>query len=246
MDIDIESLETATLDAVAPTSIQTLPGWLLPFDNTTIGRAISAVPVRHTMADLATVSDIESRYQERGMKTQFRIAEVAGLSDLRQALLKQGYTPQQPTLTMVGSIDQWPASASGWEVAISAQPTTAWNSVYLSESFDPIDGANRVKALSRSRYLLYATVQDKAVPIAAGTAALSEGWVSLHGMRTKASSRGMGCARALIATFGQEALKRNLNRCFLQVEAGNETAIRLYCSLGFRTAWLYHYWRKST
>jgi ribosomal protein S18 acetylase RimI-like enzyme len=49
----------------------------------------------------------------------------------------------------------------------------------------------------------------------------------------------------LIAALGQEALARGLERCFLQVEDGNDAAIRLYRSLGFQTAWLYHYWRKA-
>jgi hypothetical protein len=47
MEIDIESLERATLDAVAPETVESLPGWLFPIDRTTIGRAISAVPLRH-------------------------------------------------------------------------------------------------------------------------------------------------------------------------------------------------------
>ena len=246
MDIDIESLETATLDAVAPAAVETMAGWLLPFDNTTIGRAISAVPVRHNLTDVASVLEIESRYAERGMKAQFRVAEVAGLSKLRETLLQLGFTPEQPTLTMVGNVSQWPTQALDRKVELTKQPTTAWTSVYLSEDFDPIDGANRVRALSRSRYLVYASLQDVTGPLAAGTAAFSQGWVSLHGMRTVARSRGIGCASALIATFGQEAARRNLNRCFLQVEAGNDTAIRLYRSLGFQTAWLYHYWRKPS
>ncbi len=244
MDIDIASLETATLDAVAPAELDTVPGWLLPFDNTTIGRAISAVPIRHSMEDLASIADIASRYTARGLKTQFRIAEVDGLAPLRNALLQHGYTPQQPTLTMVGNVSLWPTSSTGWNVELSVQPTPAWTSVYLSEDFDPIDGANRVKALSRSQYLVYASANDDLGPIAAGTAAFSQGWVSLHGMRTVVRSRGMGCASALIATFGQEALRRKIDRCFLQVEAGNTNAIRLYRSLGFQTAWSYHYWRK--
>jgi hypothetical protein len=40
MNTEIESLERATLDAVAPASVGSLPGWLLPFDKSTVGRAI--------------------------------------------------------------------------------------------------------------------------------------------------------------------------------------------------------------
>jgi hypothetical protein len=41
MEIDIESLERATLDAVAPATVESPAGRLLPFDETTIGRATS-------------------------------------------------------------------------------------------------------------------------------------------------------------------------------------------------------------
>ena len=243
MDIDIESLELATLDAVAPAQVGTHAGWLLPFDNTTIGRAISAVPVRHDAIDPSQIPDIEARYAERGLKTQFRIADVAGLSDLHTALSRHGYTAQQATWTLVGKVQDWPAAPSR-TVHLGTQPSQPWESVYLSEDFDPVDGANRVRALSRSDCLVYGWLADADAAVCAGTAAFSRNWVSLHGLRTLAKARGKGCASDLIAALGQEARKRNIARCFLQVEAENASAIRLYRSVGFQTAWLYHYWRK--
>jgi N-acetylglutamate synthase len=244
MDTDIESLERATLDAVAPAEVDTLPGWLLPLDQSTVGRAISAVPLQHAKLDPKCLGEIELRYAQRGLKTQFRLAAVPGLSSLQRSLLERGYAPHQPTLTLVGTVDSWPAVPAEQAVQLSAQPTAAWTSVYLSEDFDPVDGANRVRALSRSHSLVYASISDASGPIAAGTASFSQGWASLHGLRTVARERSKGRARALIAALRQEAESRNLERCFLQVEEENKPAIRLYRSLGFRTAWLYHYWRK--
>lgn len=245
MNIDIASLEQATLDAVAPAEVETLPDWLLPFDRSTVGRATSAVPLRHHGMDPATLGAIEALYTERGLKAQFRIADVAGLADLHQTLHTLGYAPQQPTLTMVGNVRQWPVAGPDRAVQLSHQPTDAWQSVYLSADFDPIDGANRVRALSRSACLVYACLSDASGAVAAGTAAFSQGWASLHGMRTLARGRGKGFATALITTLGQAARARNVGRCFLQVEDGNLPAQSLYRGLGFQTAWLYHYWRKA-
>jgi ribosomal protein S18 acetylase RimI-like enzyme len=244
MDTDVESLERATLDAVAPAEVGTLPGWLLPFDTTTVGRAISAVPLRHTDLDTALIAQIEARYARRNLKTQFRVADVPGLATLQQALREHGYSAQQATLTLVGTVAQWPQLRPELAIQLSAQATQAWASVYLSSDFDPQDGANRVRALSRSQHLVFACLSDATGAIAAGTAAFSQGWASLHGLRTVARERGKGCARSLIAALGQEAQARNVKRCFLQVEANNAPAIKLYRSLGFQTAWLYHYWRK--
>ena len=244
MEIDIESLERATLDAVAPTTVKPLAGWLVPFDHTTIGRAISAVPLSHDHIDTSSLAEIESEYLQRGYRAQFRVADVVGLNNVHRALREHGYLPHQPTLTMVGKVGDWPQRNADWSVQINQRPTEGWKSVYLSKDFDPVDGANRVRALSRSTCLVYTHLIDDSGPIAAGTASFGRGWLGLHGFRTVTRMRGRGCARSLIAELGRVAVLRRITRCFLQVEKENAPAIHLYGSLGFQTAWLYHYWRK--
>ena len=244
MVIDVESLERATLDAVAPNAVGALPGWLLPFDTTTVGRAISAVPVHHANPNPALIPAIEACYAERGLRAQFRLADVPGTAGLRQKLLQAGYLPSQPTWTMVGTVSQWPTHSTR-TVHCAGQSSAGWQSVYMSADFDPVDGANRVRALSRSNHLVYAWLEDATGAIAAGTAAFSHGWASLHGLRTVVRERGKGCARDLIAALGQFAREKEIERCFLQVEDGNAPAISLYQNLGFESAWLYHYWHKQ-
>jgi hypothetical protein len=150
MEIDIESLERATLEAVVPAVVETLPGWLIPMDRSTVGRAVSAVPLRHALLDPAAVPLIECRYTLRGLQAQFRVADVIGLANLHHALMEQGYTPQQPTLTLVGNVRDWPCAKHDVSLHISKLATDHWKSVYLSPEFDPVDGASRVLALSRS------------------------------------------------------------------------------------------------
>lgn len=244
MDVDIESLERATLDAVAPAEVGVLPGWLLPFDPSSVGRATSAVPLRHAKMDPRALGDIEARYARRGLRAQFRIAEQPGLAQLHRALLGLGYSAEQATLTMVGAVGRWPAIGPGWQVHITPQPTPQWRSVYLAADFDPVDAAHRVRLLSRSPHLVFASLSDASGAIAAGTASFSQGWASLHGMRTLAKERGRGCASALIAALAQVARAKGMERCFLQVDASNTAATSLYRRLGFETAWQYHYWRK--
>lgn len=250
MEIDIESLERATLEAVVPAVVETLPGWLIPMDRSTVGRAVSAVPLRHALLDPAAVPLIECRYTLRGLQAQFRVADVIGLANLHHALMEQGYTPQQPTLTLVGNVRDWPCARHDVSLHISKLATDHWKSVYLSPEFDPVDGANRVLALSRSSSMVYASLCNASDSVcsdalAAGTASFSHGWASLHGLRTLERARRKGYARALIAALGKEAAARGLDRCFLQVEEGNTPAIDLYRQIGFQTAWRYHYWRKK-
>lgn len=243
MHIDIESLEKATLDAVAPSEVGSMPDWLLPYDHGTVGRAISAVPVRHDSVDPSAIPDIEALYAKRGLQARFRIAHVAGLASVEEELRQRGYTAQKPTLTLVGTVDTWPTVATD-HVQLSEAATDAWSSVYLGPDFDPVDGANRVRALARSKCLVYASIANASGVVAAGNGAFSQGWVSLHGLRTVARERGKGHASAMIAAFGAEARARGLNRCFLQVDEDNTNALRLYRALGFEMAWSYRYWRK--
>lgn len=244
MTFDIESLERATLDAVAPSRVEALPGWLLPFDRSTVGRAISAVPLQHHDLDREAVHAIEARYKTQNLRAQFRIANVDGLSEIEACLQGLGYRAHQPTLTMVCSNLDWHQTQSEWTVHVSATAIPAWQSVYLANDFDPVDGANRVKALSRSNCVHYAWIEGASETIAAATVSMSQGWMSLHGLRTLQSVRGQGCATALIQTLGKFARLQGLDKCFLQVEETNTPAISLYRRFGFETAWRYRYWRK--
>jgi ribosomal protein S18 acetylase RimI-like enzyme len=133
-----------------------------------------------------------------------------------------------------------------WPVQLTLQASEEWRAVYLTEGFDPVDGANRVRALSRSNYLVFAHISDEEGPIAAGTASFSHGWVGIHGLRTVSRLRNKGCARAIIAKLGEVATTRGMDQCYLQVEETNAPAISLYCRLGFLSTWRYHYWRKQT
>ncbi|MFZ3128550.1 MAG: GNAT family N-acetyltransferase, partial [Rhodoferax sp.] len=122
-------------------------------------------------------------------------------------------------------------------------PDTAWAAVYTAPGFDPVDGAHRVQALSRSHHAVYACVSQDHTPLAAGTAAFSQGWASIHGMRTVPSARGRGLATRILGGLADAAQARGLDRVFLQVEESNQTAQALYLRAGLVTAWRYHYWR---
>lgn len=247
MPIYIESLERATLDAVAPQQTHELPGWLLPFDTSSIGRATSAVPLRHAALPSESIADIESSYLAHSLEPRFRIADVSGLLSLQQALGARGFVATQPTLTQVGSLAALLDStraANAAPVIVSQHPTDAWQAVYTAAGFDAADGAQRVQALSRSTTVLYASISTTEGPLAAGTASISQGWASFHGMRTVPQARGRGYARRIMAELARAAQAQGLERAFLQVEEYNTTAIALYERLGFHTAWRYHYWRK--
>ncbi len=241
---DIASLELATLDAVAPLEVHDLPGWLLPLDRSTIGRAKSAVPTRHSDLDPAQLATMEARYHAWGIAAAFRVADVPGLSRVHQTLRAMGYQPEQPTLVQISTVAQVRALPTAGTAQVHMHPNATWASVYTAPGFDPVDGAHRVQALSRGAHGVFASVQSGALPLAAGTASLSQGWASVHGMRTVANARGRGLASQVLVSLADAAAARGFERIFLQVEEENAAARALYSRAGFSTAWRYNYWRR--
>ena len=246
---DIEAIERATLAAVAPQDVDEMPGWLLPFDAGTVGRAHSAVPLWHdARIQAADIASIVERYRARGLRPSLRVAAVPALAHLDAALIEQGLTVTQPTLTCVARVaDLLYATRSIATAEVSPSPSPAWSQVYLGEGFDPVDGASRVQALSRASGSLYAqSVDPRSNPaqvVATGVGSYGHGWLGIHGMRTLGTHRKQGHASRILRALALQAEARGLRSAYLQVEEGNQSALGLYESLGFTMVWRYIYWR---
>ena len=241
---DIEAIEWATLSAVAPEAMEEIPGWLLPFDSGTVGRAQSAVPVRHAAPDAAALREIEARYAARGLPSVLRIPLVAAFDGFRDLLARSGYHGAKPTQVQTAATSDVQRVAKGPAADIASQPDAGWATVFLGEGFDPVDGASRVKTLSRAPGTLFASIREDGRTVAAGAAAFGHGWASVHGMRTAQACRGRGLAARVLASLADAASARGYPRMFLQVEAHNPPAQSLYRRAGFQPAWTYAYWRK--
>ena len=240
---DIAAIERATLDAVCPSEVGEIPGWLLPYDPLPIGRAQSAVPLTHAALQLPTLMSIHARYQQQHRHTVFRLPEHLLDPALTQALQDRGFSPDEPVHVQVAPTQTLLQLAAPDRAVIQAAPNPQWASVYTADDFDPQDGANRVKLLSRSAHAVYAHISRDGQALAAGVGVISQGWLSIHGMRTRPEAQGQGLASKILAGLAAHAAAKGLARVFLQVEASNTAALGLYRKAGFSTAWRYQYWR---
>lgn len=242
----VEDIERATLAAVCPQTVEELPGWLLPMNVGTVGRAISAVPLSHTFVGdvVALVANIESRYVAHGFKAAFRLPDVANFVPMQQHLATLGYRMEQPTLVQTGSALAMRHMADNLMAEVADSPDAAWAQLFLGDGFDPVDGAHRVALLSRAKGTAFASLRQNGETVAGGAGSFSHGWASVHGMRTAVAHRGQGLAKQVLAGLAQTALDRGYDKVFLRVEAENNSANALYKKAGFQTAWQYAYWRK--
>ena len=238
---DIESLERATVEGVAPAKVLEIGGWLVPLDDGAIGRAKSAVPLRHD-ADASALSAIEAAYWTAGLSPAFRVSEGPGLQAVREALTQRGYVGGKPTIVKVGDVDRL-AALRDRPGDLMAEPDAAWGAVFLGEGFDPEDGASRVAALTRSPDALYGAAREDGQTVAVGCVTFGHGWAAIHGMRTEARRRGRGLASTVLAALGRAIQDRGIDRVFLQVEEAND-ARSLSRKAGFQEAWRYRYWTR--
>ena len=241
---DIESIERATLTAVAPEQVDAIDGWLLPMDPGTVGRAHSAVPLHHGAHPPALIGTIAQRYRDAGLRPVLRLPEVPAFEPWWPELRAQGFRREQPTLTQTGVLDGLLALAPNADgVSLDPRPDAAWMAMFLGKGMDPVDGASRSKALSRAEGTLFASQRQGGETLACGAACYAQGWLSMHGLRTAARQRGRGLAGRMIHAMALEAQRRGITRVFLQVDASNEPALALYRRAGMATAWSYAYWR---
>ncbi len=239
-DGEIAALERDTVDAVAPPEVIEIGGWRVPFDNGTIGRAKSAVPLRHDLGPEA-LDEIEAAYRQRNLTPAFRIADAPSLAGVTADLARRGYAPDQPTIFKTGSTAAMARLSDGPAMLLS-EPSQAWGAVFLGDGFDFNDGAHRIAALTRSPDAVYGAAGEGADIQAVGVMSFGETWAGVHGMRTAPAHRGKGLASRILATLGAAAQARGIERVFLQVEEPNP-ARRIYRAAGFTQAWRYHYWR---
>jgi len=245
MDSYVEAIERATFAAVPPQRVLELPGWLAGLDDGTVGRAHSAVPLRHEQPPNLPLLALETAYASHGLQAVLRLPSSSGFEHLALELAASGYAPQQPTVAQIATLPLSLAS-SGHVVQLRSEPDDAWSRLFLGTTANVPDAVSRLAILRRSRGAIYGSAQAPGGELAAvGVCQLAHGWCGIHGMRTAAPWRGRGFASAILDAFTRHAQAQGVRMAFLQVEEANTIAQSVYRRAGFSTAWAYAYWRRS-
>ncbi|MFZ4121715.1 MAG: GNAT family N-acetyltransferase [Caulobacterales bacterium] len=247
------ALEIATLDTWRAQDYEAKFGWRLLASGGVTGRVNAVWPIGWTgEASLeAAIAFSENWYVRRGLRACFKVAESASApAGLSEALVARGYLCHTPTLVMVrgsptgaGEPRALPG-ADGIEVALQSAPDGAFDLVFGAASTTAADLAERRGIVARTPPpRAYAVARSAGTPAAIGMVGVNEaGLAGLYAMRTVPAFRRRGLARAVVGALAAYATAQGAHAIFLQVEAGNLAAIRLYEGLGFGTAYAYSYW----
>lgn len=242
----IERIERATLDAVRPQQVQELPGWLLPMDPGTVGRAHSAVPLQHVPPTVEELEGVAQCYVQNGWHPVLRLPDLPAWMPVNTQLLERGWHRSKPTCVMTAAVTLLAQRAvvvlpADVALHLTDSASAEWTALFLGPGMDPVDGASRARALARSHSTRFLRVDWAGRTVACGAVCFSQCTVSAHGLRTALSHRGRGLATAMLGAMASEAKVQGLSDAFLQVEASNP-AKALYERLGFEVAWQYAYW----
>ncbi len=242
---DVETIERATLAAVAPLELVEDDGWLLAANEGVIGRANSVAAVNTGSDSLgAKISRAIAFYEARCLRPTFRLSSWSRPEPIASALTERGFVGRDPVLvmtaearTVVGETNDVVA------VSFADRPDEAWRELFLGPGVAASEAEKRIAALARGRGMRFANLCEGEEIVAVGVCGVAGEWAGIHGMRTKPAHRRRGHARKILRGLAAIAEVEGASRMFLQVEADNAPAIKLYEALGFEEAYQYAYWR---
>lgn len=186
----------------------------------------------------------EEFYARRGAAARFQISPPACPDGLGTLLAERGYRRESPMSLQVASATQVLAQAPSGplRVRVDDRPAPAWFGVWHAVHGHGIDPGAEWAMLGRvAQPAAYACALLGDEVVAVGRAVADTGWAGVFGMATLPAARGKGAARAVLAELARWAAAHAASRMYLQVERGNQAALRLYGQAGFREVCGYYY-----
>ncbi len=244
-------LEEVAANAVAPTIVQLVDGWLLrAWPDAPFRRPNSVLAVRGDAHGLAArLAIVEDFYRRRGLPVRYQVGAVVEPPGLEELLAARGYVIEAATVVQTATVADVLASSTVADVRVDAVDTAdeRWLARHGAAHGD--DPAPRQRVATYARLLARlapraiaatATAKD-GTTVAAGFVVVERGWGGIFGMGTRVEARRTGVARALLHALARHAQTLGATRLYLQVEAENAPALALYARSGFDRAYDYHY-----
>lgn len=222
--------------------------WLLRASSGFTTRSNSVLPLGDPGRPLEeAVEHAEGWYAARGLPPQVHLVLTAsgdpGDDRLGSLLGARGYTLRQPSLVMTAAAADIGALRDEGAVTVEATLSLRWSQAYARQR-TPVPGVTeRVLTGSASTsFLSLAGPSGDVTAVARVTR--HPGWAGLSALWVDPDERGRGLGRTLVRATGMLARRHGLAAVYLQVESGQEPAVVLYESEGFRTHHAYGYLRR--
>lgn len=242
----LSRIEDAGLNASAPPQQRWLDGWLVRFSP---GKAKRARCVNAVATGRMSVTDkialCRSFYRAAGLPLHFRMTPFSMPADLDATLEAAGLERQDDTRVMVRArLDDLPAPTVPRGHRLDRLGHHGFADLvggFRGSSLAERQAHGERLAQSPVPFEGFALVGDDGAPVACGQIATEAELVGLYDVFTAPTHRGRGLARVLCAGLLGFARRQGSTVAYLQVDADNAPARRVYQRLGFVDAYRYHY-----
>ncbi len=243
----LSRVEDAGLNASAPPQQRWLDGWLVRFSPGKAKRARCVNAVAAGRLPLERKLDLAAQvFREAGLPMVVRLTRFTQPAGLEQELASRGFTSLDDTRVMVcpklpaGRPAPLPAGTH-WAQLDPATYAETVGELRGSPAGQRAAHAQRI-ANSPVPYHGYAIRRDAdGLVLACGQFAREADLVGLYDVFTRDSARGQGLATSLCQRLLSLAAIEGAELGYLQVEADNSDARRIYARLGFSDGYAYHY-----
>lgn len=242
----ITALDRLAARAWPADGVEHLDGWRLRTSPTSSRRVNSVLPLA-PVSEAAlpeSIAKAEGFYRARNAPPRFQISPAAMPRDLDTELERRGWTIEAPTLLLTAGAESLTASLaapSDVQVSLAAAAGEAWAAACWPE----MDQAEREARHMLVQRILpahrFAAVEVDGAVAAIGLGVRDGQWLGIFCMRSAAMHRRKGLARAVLGALVAWGAGLGARSLYLQVEADNAAAIKLYESAGFLAAYGYHY-----
>jgi len=239
-------IERATLNATAEPEQLHYDGWLLRFsaESAKRMRSIHRVgPSGQTLALDTRLAHCEALYKQKRLPMTFRLTGM-GDAALDQALAARGYLRSDDTLVMARMLDT-PLDSTA--TTPSGTPCVTLDLAVFSEFLGRLKRSSEQDMTAHARRLnaLAADASARCIkranePIAVGLTVLEDDLVGVFDVAVATSHRRKGWGGLFVCQLMADAAARGARYAYLQVDASNQIACRLWRRLGFQD--IYTYW----
>ena len=242
-------VEDAGINASAPREQLWIDGWLVRFSPGKAKRArcIQAVAAGRMSVE-AKLERCLALYARVGLRPYVRVTPFSQPEGLDATLARRGMERIDDTRVMVATLDSHCAAIADARDAagVRLEPCSGvafaeWVGAQRRSSMaERTAHAERLRA-SPVDYRASLLIDSSGEPVAGGQVAIEADLVGLYDVFTAESARGRGLAQTLCAQMLGIAASAGARSAYLQVEANNTVARRIYQRLGFTDAYAYHY-----
>ena len=243
----IVSLERLAYNAWTARDVEQYGHWFLRADEGVTRRANSVFPFgappTRNLQD--AIEHCISFYKKRDILPRFQVTSASRPDGLDMSLEDLGFAFEMRTYLQTAPIDRLLHFEPTIKVEILTDPAPAWIRTYAEaggfgkHSIRIREGIFRRTALDKA----FALAKAGEDGMGAGLGILEGDWLGLFGIETIPDQRRKGVATAVNHALASWGAQRGARRVYLQVEASNDSALKLYSKMGFETQ--YHYWYRT-